>query len=94
MNPLKAVKHKNSKSPVSTLHPHLWRWAAEFGTIEIGHCGQTGSFIRVLDEGGIVWKGHCTYRTLDAPRIPAESRPRATHPLVLIGAINLAGLPP
>ena len=73
MNPLKAVKGKNTKSIVSTLHPHLWRWVAELGTIEIGHCGQTCSFIRVLDEGGIVWKGRRTYRTLDAALADAEA---------------------
>jgi hypothetical protein len=67
------VKGKKSKSPVSTLHPHLWRWVAEFGTVEIGRCGQTCSFIRVLDEGGIVWKGHRSYRTLDAALADAEA---------------------
>jgi len=57
---------KGITSFVSRLHPHLWRWVREFGTVEIGHCRQTGSFIRVLDEGGVVWKGRRSYRTLDA----------------------------
>ena len=55
---------KNTKSSGSALYPRLWRWAAEFGTVEIGHCGQTRSFIRVLDEGGIVWKGRRSYTAL------------------------------
>jgi hypothetical protein len=47
-------------------YPCLWRWVTEFGTVEIGHCHQTRSFIRVLDEGGMVWKGRPQCRTLDA----------------------------
>ena len=43
-------KITKSIEPIS--HPHLWRWVGELGTIEIGHCHQTRSFIRVLDEGG------------------------------------------
>ena len=46
---------------------------AEFGTVEIGPCGQTRSLIRVLDEGGIVWKGRRSYRTLDAALADAEA---------------------
>jgi hypothetical protein len=53
----------------SRLHPRLWRWVSEFGTLEIGYCHQTRSFIRVLDEGGIVWKGRRSYPTLDTPRL-------------------------
>ena len=64
-------KITKSIEPVS--HPHLWRWLTEFGTIEIGHCSQTRSFIRVLDEGGMVWKGHRNYRTLDAALADAEA---------------------
>ena len=57
----------------SAPYPHLWRWVAEFGTVEIGHCGQTRSFIRVLDEGGIVWQGRRSYATLDAALADAEA---------------------
>jgi len=52
---------------------HLWRWVGESGTIEIGHCPHTSSFIRVLDEGGMVWKGRRSYRTLDAALADAEA---------------------
>jgi len=68
----KPVTGRNAKSTESNLYPHLWRWAAEFGTVEIGHCSQTRSFIRVLDEGGIVWKG-LRYLTLDAALADAEA---------------------
>jgi len=57
----------------SAPYPHLWRWAAEFGTVEIGHCGQTRSFVRVLDEGGLIWKGRRSYTTLDAALADAEA---------------------
>jgi len=57
----------------SAPYPHLWRWAAEFGTVEIGHSGPTRSFIRVLDEGGIVWKGRHSYVKLDAALADAEA---------------------
>jgi hypothetical protein len=52
---------KNNKSVSLALCPYLWRWATEIGTVEIGHCHQTRSFLRVLDEGGIVWKGRHSY---------------------------------
>jgi hypothetical protein len=64
---------KNTQSSGPASHPHLWRWAAEFGRVEIGHCRQTSSFIRALDEGGIVWKGRRSYRTLDAALADAEA---------------------
>jgi hypothetical protein len=64
---------KNTKSSGSASYPRLWRWAAEFGTVEIGHCGRTRSFIRVLDEGGIVWKGRRSYMALDAALADAEA---------------------
>jgi hypothetical protein len=62
-----------SKSSGSASYPHLCRWTAEHGTVEIGHCGQTRSFIRVLDEGGIIWKGRRSYPTLDAALADAEA---------------------
>jgi hypothetical protein len=64
---------RNTESVPLASYPHLWRWVAEFGTVEIGHCGQTRSFIRVLDEGGMIWKGRRSYRTLDAALADAEA---------------------
>jgi len=57
----------------SRFHPHLWRWVSEFGTIEIGYCGQTRSLLRALDEGGLVWKGRRSYASLDAALADAEA---------------------
>ena len=64
---------KNTKSIPLASCPYLWRWVTEFGTVEIGHCHQTRSFIRVLDEGGMVWKGRVSYRSLDAALADAEA---------------------
>ena len=64
---------KNTKSSGSASYPQLWRWTAEFGTVEIGYCGHTRSFIRVLDEGGIVWKGRRRYMTLHAALADADA---------------------
>jgi hypothetical protein len=54
-------------------YPLLWRWVTEFGNVEVGYCVQTSSFIRVLDEGGIVWKGRRSYGALDAALADAEA---------------------
>ncbi len=64
-----------SKAPaaLSAGYPHLCRWVAEFGTLEIGHDRMTGSFIRALDEGGVVWSGRRRYRSLDAALADAEA---------------------
>jgi len=65
--------NRKTKSAVAASYPHLWRWVVEFGTVEIGYCDQTCSFIRVLDEGGIVWKGRRSYPTLDAALADADA---------------------
>lgn len=54
-------------------YPHLWRWVTDFGTVEIGDCQHTRSFIRVLDQGGMIWKGRLHYRTLGAALADAEA---------------------
>ena len=65
--------NRKTKSVVAPSYPHLGQWVAEFGTVEIGYCDQTRSFIRVLDEGGIVWKGRRSYSTLDAALADADA---------------------
>ncbi len=64
---------KVPKSIEPVTYPHLWRWISEFGAVEIGPCQQTRSFIRVLDEGGLIWKGRRSYRPLDAALADAEA---------------------
>ena len=41
------------------------RWVMEYGWIEIGHDDMSRSFIRALDEGGLVWEGQEDYAMLD-----------------------------
>ena len=36
-------------------YPNIAAWVQD-GWIEIGHDSNSGSFIRVLDEGGLVWE--------------------------------------
>lgn len=62
-----------AKSLSPDKYPFLWRWVSEFGTVEIGYCHQTRSFIRVLDEGGLIWKGRRSYTTLDAALADANA---------------------
>ncbi len=64
---------KTTNSSGRSSYPHLQRWTTEFGTVEIGHCPRTDSFIRAVDSGGLVWKGHRSYRTLEAALADAEA---------------------
>jgi hypothetical protein len=36
-----------------------------YGWMEIGHDDMSRSFVRALDEGGLVWEGQEDYATLD-----------------------------
>ena len=46
-------------------YPTIVRWVQEYGRIEIGQDEFSRSFIRALDEGGMVWEGQEHYPTLD-----------------------------
>ena len=46
-------------------YPTVARWVMEFGWIEIGQDDMSRSFIRALDDGGLVWEGRAQYPTLD-----------------------------
>jgi hypothetical protein len=46
-------------------YPNLARWVTTHGWIEIGDDGLQRSFVRVLDEGGLIWEGN-TADTVDA----------------------------
>jgi hypothetical protein len=54
------------------IYPNIARWVNSYGWIEIGDDGQSSSFVRALDEGGLVWEDNDkdaslneTLRTLD-----------------------------
>ena len=58
---------------LSAAYPHLCRWVAEFGTLEIGYSHETRSFIRALVTGGMAWHGRRAYPSLDAALADAEA---------------------
>ena len=70
---MKMTVTKNSMPRLTDKYPCLWRWVADFGTVEIGPCHQTRSSIRVLDEGGIIWRGRRRYPSLNAALADAEA---------------------
>jgi hypothetical protein len=45
-------------------YPTVARWVLEYGWIEIGQDDTSRSFIRALDDGGLVWEGQRHYPTL------------------------------
>lgn len=45
-------------------YPNIAGWVRD-GWIELGHDDYSRSFIRVLDEGGLVWEGEEYYETVD-----------------------------
>ena len=47
-------------------YPTIARWVMEYGWIEMGHDDMSRSFVRTLDEGGLVWEGQEDYPALDA----------------------------
>lgn len=57
----------------AALHPFVARWVAERGWIEIGVSEGSRSFIRALDEGGLIWEGRPSYPSLDAALMDLEA---------------------
>jgi len=51
---------------VDEIYPHLARWVDAYGWVEIGHDEFSRSFVRALNEGGMVWEGGRSYSTLAA----------------------------
>src|SRR5208337_1502212 len=54
------------KSSFEAAYPNIATWVKECGTLEIGFDSNTDSFIRAIDEGGMVWSGKSRYENLDA----------------------------
>ena len=52
-------------SPIEQAYPHITLWVKTHGWIEIGGHDYSHSFVRALDEGGMVWEGSDSYETLD-----------------------------
>jgi hypothetical protein len=46
-------------------YPNVAAWISGGGWVEIGYVEYTKSFVRALDEGGMVWEGGSTYGSID-----------------------------
>jgi 3-methyladenine DNA glycosylase Tag len=46
-------------------YPNITYWVESFGWIEVGQDEYSTSMVRALNEGGLVWEGNDTYKTLD-----------------------------
>lgn len=59
----------------TTIHPNIAHFVDAIGWIEIGygHQGYLTSFIRALDEGGMIWEGADEYLTFDAALADLEA---------------------
>ncbi len=58
-------------SAIAEQFPNVVAWVRE-GWIEIGPTDWTRSFIRIMDEGGMVWQGEEEYESLEAAFAEAE----------------------
>lgn len=52
-------------SPLETAYPNITHWVKAAGWIQIGRDDANDSFIQAIDEGGTVWEGRKSYKTLD-----------------------------
>ena len=50
---------------IEELYPNIARWVNDYGWVEVGQDGESSSYVRALDEGGLVWEGKDDYQTLD-----------------------------
>jgi hypothetical protein len=57
---------KPTKPSFEARCPNISLWVTECGTVEIGYDPNTDSFVRAIDEGGMVWSGKRRYKNLDA----------------------------
>ena len=48
---------KPMKSSFEVSFPNITLWVNDCGMVEIGYDPNTDSFIRAIDEGGMVWSG-------------------------------------
>lgn len=57
----------------SESYPNITYWTESFGWIEIGQEEYSESFIRVLDEGGMLWESENEYKTFDEALVDLEA---------------------
>lgn len=46
-------------------YPRIARWVKGYGWIELGSDGMSPSWVRALDEGGLIWEGGNPDRALE-----------------------------
>jgi hypothetical protein len=56
---------KRTKLVFQVVFPNITLWVQECGTVEIGYDPNTDSFIRAIDEGGLVLSGKSRHKNLD-----------------------------
>ena len=61
----KDTKTSNPKVPsFEEMYPHIAEFVETHGWIELGQIEGFSAFVMALDEGGLVWEGKETYKTL------------------------------
>jgi hypothetical protein len=67
--PKRTSKGPTSREPepgsFAARYPHIADWVTD-GLVEIGQFDYPPSFVRALDEGGIIWEGASRCQSLDA----------------------------
>lgn len=56
---------ESKQSSFEVAYPNIAAWVSNGGWVEVGYVDYTGSFVRALDEGGMVWEGLRVYESLD-----------------------------
>jgi hypothetical protein len=59
------VEERPKTSLLGQVYSTIARWASGYGWVEFGIDAVDRPFVRVLDEGGLVWEGEGKYTTLD-----------------------------
>ena len=58
-------KRLPSPSSFETFYPNISAWVSNGGWVEVGYEIYPGSFVRALDEGGMIWEGAKKHKTVD-----------------------------
>ena len=64
---MKKGKEQPEPNSFEDKYPHVAEWVLGGGYIEVGQDGggYTKSFVRALDEGGMIYEGETKYKTID-----------------------------
>lgn len=54
-----------TRSLFEATYPNITSWVNGGGWIEVGEAEYVNSFVRAFDEGGMIWEGQQSYRTVD-----------------------------